>query len=330
MAATSRGIDVSSYQGPQDWKGLARAGVTFAFAKATEGQRTRDGRFADHITGIIAAGLVPGAYHYGWPTQDAHAEADNYLAAVAPHTGPGFVHVLDLERRTDGANYAGRTSGQIRAWAEAWIVRVRAAYPRARVIVYTSADDIKTGRMPTTADALWYPAYPAGALSYTQAEQRARPAPSGRAVLFWQFTSSPIDRSIAYMTPAALRAWAGATTPQKETPDMQASDQLSTQPWFETLWPKDAGLADGKISVRTALVSGYGQARRARELLETVAPQVATLTKTVAAQNATISALVAQLGKGADTKAIVTAVEKAIAAAVVHVSVDVTGASTDA
>jgi GH25 family lysozyme M1 (1,4-beta-N-acetylmuramidase) len=212
MAATSRGIDVSSYQGTQDWKALAAGGLTFAQVKASEGEHTHDTRYRAHMDGVLSvAALLPGAYHYGWPTQDPHAEADNYLSAVSRDADahPAFIHWLDLERRSDGANYAGRTSGQIRAYAEAWIDRVRAAHPHQRVGCYTSGSDIAAGHYPRNSDALWYPAYPAGAMTYTQAEQRTRPAPSGVKALFWQFTSTPIDRSICYMTPAALRSWAG-------------------------------------------------------------------------------------------------------------------------
>lgn len=217
--ATSRGIDVSAYQGVQDWTALAKGGLTFAFAKASEGEHSRDQRFDAHITGIIAAGLIPGAYHYGWPAQDPAAEAANYVAAVRPYARAGFIHVLDLERRNDGANYSGRNATQIRIWAEAWITAVKRAYPGQRVGVYTSASDISTGHMPGNADFLWYPAYPSGAMSYAQAEGRPRPTPGGKQPLIWQFTSTPVDRNLAYLSPAALRAWAlGDTTPEADMP----------------------------------------------------------------------------------------------------------------
>ncbi|WP_206306197.1 glycoside hydrolase family 25 protein [Streptomyces humi] len=209
--ATCRGIDLSVYQPAQDWKAREAEGVVFAFAKASEGEHTHDARFAQHITGIIGAGLVPGAYHFAWPNQDVAAEAANYTAAVRPHAGPGFVHWLDLERRSDGANYAGVTAGGIRAYATAWIAQVQAAFPGQRVGVYTSASDLAAGHAPATVP-LWYPAYPwSGATPYARAEARPQPSPSGRAPLFWQFTSTPLDRSICYLSESALRAWAAGT-----------------------------------------------------------------------------------------------------------------------
>jgi GH25 family lysozyme M1 (1,4-beta-N-acetylmuramidase) len=209
--ATCRGIDLSVYQAAQDWAARKAEGVVFAFAKASEGEHTHDTHFTTHITGIIKAGLVPGAYHFGWPNQDVGAEAANYIAAVKPHAGPGFVHWLDLERRSDGANYAGVTAAGIRAYATAWTATVQAAFPGQRVGVYTSASDLAAGHAPPSVP-LWYPAYPwSAAATYAQAEAHAKPAPSGWTPLFWQFTSTPLDRSICYLSESALRAWAAGT-----------------------------------------------------------------------------------------------------------------------
>jgi GH25 family lysozyme M1 (1,4-beta-N-acetylmuramidase) len=308
MAATSRFIDVSSYQGAQDWRALASGGLTGAQVKASEGEHTHDARYRMHMDGILSVpSLLPQAYHYGWPTQDAHAEADNYLEVVsgdaAAHSG--FVHWLDLERRSDGANYAGRTSGQIRAWAEAWIDRVKAAHPHQRVGCYTSASDIKAGRYPRNSDALWYPAYPAGAMTYTQAEQRSRPNP-GVTPLFWQFTSTPLDRSICYLTPAALRAWAGATTTVRET-DVQLTDKITVK--------------KGSWSTKDQTASVGDWIALANLKAEAAANGVKALTTQVAAQTAAITALAQQLGKGKDVATIVSAVQDAIKNEVVRVEI---------
>jgi GH25 family lysozyme M1 (1,4-beta-N-acetylmuramidase) len=309
MAAISRGIDVSSYQGRQDWAALARGGLSFAQVKASEGQHTRDDHYRMHMDGILSvASLLPQAYHYAWPNQDAHREADNYLGAVSDDADahPGFVHWLDLERRTDGANYAGRSGAQIRAWAEAWIDRVRAAHPRQRVGCYTSGEDIRRGHYPRNSDALWYPAYPSGAMSYTQAEQRARPAPSGVRALFWQFTSTPLDRSICYMTPAALRAWAGVPQTVQED-DMPLTDD------------------DVRRIARQVVTGAAGMhAPDDRAVDWALSSWVQAIYRQQAAQGAAITALAQQLGQGRDVDTIVAAVNDAIANAVVHV--EVTGA----
>ena len=219
--ATCRGIDVSVYQNAQDWAAHKQAGVTFAFAKASEGQRTHDAHFATHITGIKQAGLIPGAYHFAWPNQDAALEAANYIAAVRPYAGRGFVHWLDLERRSDGANYKGCTAAGILAWVTKWLKLVSEAFPGQRVGVYTSGSDLAAGHVPA-GTTIWYPAYTWGytAVGYEKAEAAARPKPSGWTPLLWQFTSTPIDRSIAYLSAADLRAWAGLAQAKPTRPSV--------------------------------------------------------------------------------------------------------------
>lgn len=217
MTTTCRGIDVSAYQGTQDWASWKNQGVVFAFAKASEGQHTHDPKFATHIGGIKAAGLVPGGYHFAWPNQNVITEADNYISAVKAHAGKGFTHWLDLERYSGGRNYAGTSAAQILAWVKAWIGAVEKAFPGQRVGVYTSASDIAAGHVPDGV-TLWYPAYPGTRVdTYAEAEAAARPKPSGRIPLIWQFTSDPagpphIDESIAYLSAADFRAWAGGAT----------------------------------------------------------------------------------------------------------------------
>jgi len=287
--ATCRGIDVSAYQATQDWGARKTEGVVFAFAKASEGQTSRDSRFGTHIKGIKAAGLVPGAYHFGWPNQDPAREAANYIAAVKPYAGKGFMHWLDLERYPDGRNYRGKTDAQIAVWVTTWLAAVRTAFPGQRVGVYTSADDVTKGHVPLGVP-LWYPAYPWGPAAYSRAEAAAQPKVSGRSPLIWQFTSQPIDRSIAYMSAAELRAWAAGTDTQQEN-EMQLSDQISLGDWIPKYWPNDKGLADKKMPVDVALGSGYAHSRKAAENTVQILAQLG-------AQQATIDKLVDAIGSG--------------------------------
>ncbi|SFF51783.1 Glycosyl hydrolases family 25 [Actinacidiphila alni] len=292
--ATSRGLDVSSFQGTQDWKALARSGITFAFAKASEGEHTRDSRFAGHIGGIIAAGLVPGAYHFGWPNQNAAKEAANYVAAVKSHARRGFVHVLDLERRSDGANYSGRTAAQIRAYASAWITAVAKAFPGQRVGVYTSADDITNKHVPANSGFLWYPAYPSGAMSYAEAEKHARPAPSGQHPLFWQFTSTPLDRDLAYLSPADLRTWA-ANDPEDTLPE-----------------PFDVWAYKGQLNGKTDPHDAYSYLRGTNADVKTLARRLDALTATVN----TLAKALAAANPAIDADTLLTQVHQAIDTAV--------------
>jgi GH25 family lysozyme M1 (1,4-beta-N-acetylmuramidase) len=294
--ATSHGIDVSSFQGTQNWAALAAGGLTFAFAKASEGQHSRDTRFSAHMAGILAAGLVPGAYHYGWPTQSPATEAANYIAAVKPYARTGFVHILDLERRSDGANYSGRTATQIKIWAHAWIGWVQQAFPGQRVGVYTSASDIAAGHLPDNSDFLWFPAYPSGGMTYAQAEARTRPAPSGKQPLFWQFTSTPLDRSIAYLSPAALRTWAAGDTTTPEA-DMPLTDADVTKIWaHKAPSPTAAAGTDPDRSMET--YTRYADARHA-QVMAAVGALTGMVTKLAASGGLTVEQATAAAEAGA-------------------------------
>jgi GH25 family lysozyme M1 (1,4-beta-N-acetylmuramidase) len=323
--ATTRGIDVSAYQGTQDWAAHKKTGVTFAFAKASEGERSRDGQFDTHISGIIKASLVPGAYHFGWPTQNPATEAVNYIGAVKPYASAtaGFVHWLDLERYSDGRNYAGRSATQIKAWVTAWLTAVQKAFPGQRVGVYTSGSDLAVGHIPAGVP-LWYPAYPWGAAAYTKAEAAAQPKPSGRAPLFWQFTSQPLDRSIAYLSAADLRTWAAGTSiaTEKDT-EMELKDKVNLTVTGDDgkkalLW---AGrLIDGKseITVNYALACAAGSLFYGRE---TLTPALKTLGAKVDAQNAAITALAQALAardSAIDIDALVQRITTAIENITVH------------
>lgn len=277
--ATSRGIDVSGYQKAQNWADHKKDGVEFAFAKASEGMHTRDKMFDTHMSGILKAGLVPGAYHFAWPNQDAHQEAANYIGAVKPYaTGP-FMHWLDLERYEDNRNYKGRTAAEIQTWAKTWVSLVRKAFPNNFVGVYTSGSDIQAGRFPNGVE-LWYPAYPVQGSSYERAENAGRPNASGIKPLIWQFTSKPLDRNIAYVSAKELRAMAGNKKDDGgEKAEMQAGDQLKLSEWAVKKWPEDPSMADGKIGVGNAIAGAYSHARAARE---DQAAELAALRKEVA------------------------------------------------
>ncbi|MGW9025935.1 glycoside hydrolase family 25 protein [Streptomyces sp. NPDC055722] len=246
--ATCRGVDVSAYQPVQDWGAHKRNGVQFAWAKATEGQHSRDPRFTTHISGIIASGLISGSYHFAWPNQNVGTEAANYIGAVRQYAaGHDYVHWLDLERYSDGRNYAGRSAAQILAWVKQWIAVVEDAFPGQRVGVYTSADDIAKGHVPAGVP-LWYPAYPGASVdTYAEAEARPQPKPSGRAPLIWQFTSTPasgprMDLNIAYMSAAQLRAWAAGD----EETDMPLTD-ADVKKLADALVPKVAAAVYDKL-----------------------------------------------------------------------------------
>lgn len=68
----------------------------------------------------------------------------------------------------------------------------------------------------------------------------------------------------------------GGTAPQKED-DMQLSDAVAIRGWIKDRWPD---LADGAISVNTALASGYAHGRAANENTSQILKELRQLTPT--------------------------------------------------
>lgn len=60
------GIDVSENNGEVDFEAVAAAGVKFVMVRASYGQHEEDSRFVENVEKAHAAGLVVGAYHYGY------------------------------------------------------------------------------------------------------------------------------------------------------------------------------------------------------------------------------------------------------------------------
>ncbi len=94
---TLKGVDVSSYQGSINWSSARADGITFGFAKATEGETIADSTFAGNWAGMKAAGVVRGAYHFFHPNESATAQADFVLSKVGTLEAGDLPIVLDFE-----------------------------------------------------------------------------------------------------------------------------------------------------------------------------------------------------------------------------------------
>ncbi len=109
----ARGVDVSHYQGHVDWSAVEKAGVGFAFVKATEGTTYADPTFRRHWAALGETRILRGAYHRFKPTRDAAAQAEHFLAVVPVREGD-LPPVLDVEA-TDGVSDARLIRG-VRTW----------------------------------------------------------------------------------------------------------------------------------------------------------------------------------------------------------------------
>ena len=95
----TKGIDVSHFQGVINWRKVRRTGVTFAFAKATEGINTVDSAFTANWNGMADAGIIRGAYHFYSAGRDAAQQAQHFIEVLGTIEANDLPPVLDLEDR---------------------------------------------------------------------------------------------------------------------------------------------------------------------------------------------------------------------------------------
>jgi lysozyme len=129
-AGSQPGIDVSHYQGAVDWSTVAAGGEVFAFAKASEGSGDKSGDiyFADNWSGMKAADLLRGAYHFFHPGSDASAQADAFLGSLSKANGGSVVlNPGDLPAALDLEVTDAVAPADIIAAATIWLQKVQDA-----------------------------------------------------------------------------------------------------------------------------------------------------------------------------------------------------------
>jgi lysozyme len=126
-----RGVDVSSYQGAIDWRKVKAAGVTFAFARVSDGLDVVDDRFAANFAAMKRAGVRRGAYQYFRASADPEAQADLLLSAVRRSGRADLPLVVDVETAD------GQSPEVVQARLARWLRRVERR-TRRQPIVYTS------------------------------------------------------------------------------------------------------------------------------------------------------------------------------------------------
>lgn len=89
------GVDFSHWDGAVNWDAAKRAGVQFAFCKASQGVDFVDEYFARNYNEALRVGIPMGAYHYYLPSVPPINQAIHFCT-VAPACC-GLPHVVDLE-----------------------------------------------------------------------------------------------------------------------------------------------------------------------------------------------------------------------------------------
>lgn len=91
------GIDVSHYQGRIDWETVAReGGVSYVYAKATEGGSYVDNTHAYNISMAHKYGIKAGSYHYYRPLVSVEEQFAN-LTSVVKKSEQDLVPMIDIE-----------------------------------------------------------------------------------------------------------------------------------------------------------------------------------------------------------------------------------------
>ena len=172
---TVAGIDVSYYQENIAWKRVRRAGIRYAFIRASDGFDRTDERFAQNWAGAKRAGVLRGAYQYFRPDQDPLVQADLLVNMLANDPGE-LPPVIDVE--TDG----GKKPAELVSRVQIWVERVRAKLG-VEPIIYTGPEfwRDKTKSADMTSQRLWIAHYTRGCPTV--------PAP-WKKWTFWQHTDN--------------------------------------------------------------------------------------------------------------------------------------------
>lgn len=195
IGPNANGIDVSNHNGPIDWNQVAASGQRYAFVLATDGGSFTNPMFQQQFQGAKDAGMLAGAYHFGRPTGSAVAQADRLLNNMGSvNDGRTLPPVLDLEVSPNTGGCYGKTSGQMHAWTQAFLDRVKSQTGQ-QGIVYASPSfwsNCMDGSQAFADNPLWLASYgvsqpnvPGGWSNYS----------------FWQYTnkgtvpgiSGPVD-----------------------------------------------------------------------------------------------------------------------------------------
>ncbi|ODA09256.1 GH25 family lysozyme [Paenibacillus polymyxa] len=218
----AQGIDVSRYQGKIDWKAVKEDGISFAFIKASQGQRYVDPTFITNAKGAKEAGVLLGAYHFLDATSVEAAKAEAWhFAEVLEQVGGG--KSLDLPPVMDYENNPGNLSKTlISAVALAFLLELERITGR-KPIIYTGNAFAANFNASLGGYPLWIARYsdtrvPSDTVTWKRWD-------------IWQYSDSGkiagikgnVDLNEFYGTADQLRKRFGAVVPAQETESVTSS-----------------------------------------------------------------------------------------------------------
>lgn len=227
------GVDVSRYQLNVNWEQVRDSGLSFAFAKATEGRTYTDPTFRTTWQRLQDVGLVRGAYHFMRPDNNAALDEAKHAVEVVGELGSGDLPIVgDLE--VPRPNLAPR---QLVDWVNTWCTTVEELTGRTPILyTYTSYwIDQLAGTKELAQWPLWLADY------RQPAPDRPAESLGGWRWLFWQWTGKgrvfgydgDIDRNVFRGTLNQLRQLARlspASIPGEVLAVQAPSSLLTTRP----------------------------------------------------------------------------------------------------
>lgn len=193
LTAMLHGIDVSNWQGAVDWGRHADDGVSFAFAKATEGGTFADRWFDRNWTGMRESWIVSGAYHFARPSGDPEVQARYFLRAVERAGGLRRGDLLALDLETNDRLPARRVASFARRWC-----RAVTAQAGVRPVVYTFLSFAYAGNCAGLEE------YPLWIAAPDQPTGRPDVPVPWRRWTIHQYSHRPLDRNVFQGTRAQL------------------------------------------------------------------------------------------------------------------------------
>jgi lysozyme len=130
-AYTTRGIDISHYEGDIDWSKVKTDGLSFVYIKATEGGDGLDDKFAANWKGAEGAGLARGAYHFYNFCKNGEVQAANFLKTVPVEAG-ALPMTIDLEQSADCKTMPAKAA--FRKDLAVFVAKVQAAYGHSPIL----------------------------------------------------------------------------------------------------------------------------------------------------------------------------------------------------
>jgi lysozyme len=214
------GIDISNHNPPIDWLTAAKTKrVTFAFAKASEGETFKDQDFATNWSGMKSAGIIRGAFHFFRPAKSVDEQVSNFLDMVGKLSPGDLPPVLDLEPFPDDVRVQWESIPvkERISKSKEWLEKVESRLGK-KPIIYTSASFWEE-LMDDTEDFVEYPLWVAHYKPDYKNSQPNVPANNwgGKGYAIWQFTEDGsvmgvkgfVDRNIFNGNLSKLLALAG-------------------------------------------------------------------------------------------------------------------------